>query len=573
MRQTIISRITRVAVLLPAVFCGLFATAQTTIPERINYVLETQDIDMGLKLYNEITEADLVNLPDSVLFDYHYLGGYINSEIPNHEKAIIHLSEAKRLCDTSLGTHSGAYMEIMKGLGDEYIELEQYEDALDIFQEGITKSMYMRKIASHDFGNLIIGVQDCYELLGWFNEIPNHLLDAWSFWDKDEIPLVTYTYYPLWCLEQFYKRYGQYDNALSTSHHIETFIKSKGGDTHPELANALYMKGNILVEMNRTNDGIKAYQEGLDILRKNGMDSSELFRLLSGNLLSALVAEKRFEECDDIIDSIQQYSIKTGKPDFYKNALFSAANKAANIGNYEKAIAYNNELLNLDITDEEKPIIEDQRSTILYNQEAVEGLHEFETMFTSLQCGSSDWFEVGHKLSSAYYLLNYRDKNTAVLVKMYQAININKSVGSDYYLWVLNNLLGLSLETESYQEALRYAKEKQNYLSELSDVPDEYIYNAINDVIVAKLKSQTIDSIDSDLERIEKYYRSRYGEISSRYAIYLHNRGRAYQLQNKLDEAKNTLLKSITIQNKVDGKPFEGTVKYYMEVEQQLAKL
>jgi tetratricopeptide (TPR) repeat protein len=156
---------------------------------------------------------------------------------------------------------------------------------------------------------------------------------------------------------------------------------------------------------------------------------------------------------------------------------------------------------------------------------------------------------------------------------MYQAININKSVGSDYYLWVLNNLLGLSLETESYQEALRYAKEKQNYLSELSDVPDEYIYNAINDVIVAKLKSQTIDSIDSDLERIEKYYRSRYGEISSRYAIYLHNRGRAYQLQNKLDEAKNTLLKSITIQNKVDGKPFEGTVKYYMEVEQQLAKL
>lgn len=573
MRQTIISRITRVAVLLPSVFCGLFATAQTTIPERINYALETQDIDMGLKLYNEITEADLVNLPDSVLFDYHYLGGYINSEIPNHEKAIIHLSEAKRLCDTSLGTHSGAYMEIMKGLGDEYIELGQYEDALDIFQEGITKSMYMRKIASHDFGNLIIGVQDCYELLGWFNEIPNHLLDAWSFWDKDEIPLVTYTYYPLWCLEQFYKRYGQYDNALSTSQHIETFIKSKGGETHPELANALYMKGNILVEMNRTNDGIKAYQEGLDILRKNGMDSSELFRLLSGNLLSALVAEKRFEECDDIIDSIQQYSIKTGSPEFYKNALFSAANKAANIGNYEKAIAYNNELLNLDITDEEKPIIEDQRSTILYNQEAVEGLHEFETMFTSLSCGSSDWFEVGHKLSSAYYLLNYRDKNTAVLVKMYQAININKSVGSDYYLWVLNNLLGLSLETESYQETLRYAEEKQNYLSELSDVPDEYIYNAINDVIVAKLKSQAIDSIDSDLERIEKYYRSRYGEISSRYAIYLHNRGRAYQLQNKLDEAKNTLLKSITIQNKVDGKPFEGTVKYYMEVEQQLAKL
>ena len=565
--------ITRVALLLPSVFCAFTAVAQISLSERLNYVLETQDMDMGLKLYQEITDAEIKQLPDSSLFDYHYLGGYLNSEIPNHEKAIYHLTEAKRLCETSLGTHSGVYMEIMRGLGDEYIDLGKYEDALAIFQEGITKSMYMRKVASHDFGNLIMGVQDCYELLGWFNEIPNHLSDAWSFWYKDETPLVTYTYFPLWRLEQFYKRYGMYDNAISVSRHIEDFIKSKGGNTHPELAEALYMKGNILVEMNKTDDGIKAFQNGLFILQDNGMSSSELYGMLSGNLLMALISAERYEESATLLKEIQQYSVSAQKPDTYKNALFSVANRAANMGNYVKAIEYNTMLLSLHLSKEESDVIENQKSTISYNQEVVESLPVLENAFSSLMIGQDDWFETGHKLSSAYYIVKDINKNSVVLTAMHKAIDLNKSIGSDYYLWVISNLYGLSLDKEEYLDALRYAMEKINYLNTLNDVPDNYRYNALNELVVAKMKSNTLDGIDSDLENIEKFYRNQYGEISSEYASYLHNRGRAFQLQNKLDEAKETLLQSITLQNKLEGKPLERTVKYYMEVEQQLGEL
>ena len=523
-----LSTITRVAVLLPSVFCAFTAVAQISLSERLNYVLETQDMDMGLKLYQEITDAEIKQLPDSSLFDYHYLGGYLNSEIPNHEKAIYHLTEAKRLCETSLGTHSGVYMEIMRGLGDEYIDLGKYEDALAIFQEGITKSMYMRKVASHDFGNLIMGVQDCYELLGWFNEIPNHLSDAWSFWYKDETPLVTYTYFPLWRLEQFYKRYGMYDNAISVSRHIVDFIKSKGGNTHPELAEALYMKGNILVEMNKTDDGIKAFQNGLFILQDNGMSSSELYGMLSGNLLMALISAERYEESATLLKEIQQYSVSAQKPDTYKNALFSAANRAANMGNYVKAIEYNTALLSLHLSKEECDVIENQKSTISYNQEVVESLPVLENAFSSLKIGQDDWFETGHKLSSAYYIVKDINKNSVVLTAMHKAIDLNKSIGSDYYLWVISNLYGLSLDKEEYLDALRYAMEKINYLNTLNDVPDNYRYNALNELVVAKMKSNTLDGIDSDLENIEKFYRNQYGDISSEYASYLHNRGRAF---------------------------------------------
>ncbi len=553
-------------------FCAYYGMAQSSLPERLDLVIETQDLENGIKLYNEISGADLKQLPDSVLFDYHYLGGYINSEIPNHEKAIAHLLEAKRLCDTSLGTHSGVYMEIMRGLGDEYIKLGKYEDALAIYQEGITKSMYMRGAASHDFGNLIMRIQECYELLGWFNEIPNHLSDAWSFWYKDETPLVTYTYFPLLRLEQFYKRYGMYENALSVSGRIEAFIKSKGGENHPELAEALYMKGNILIEMNRPDDGIKAFQKSLEILNANGSDNSELFGLVAGNLFLALISSERFEESNDVLKRIQNYSI-SNNISTYNNALFSAANVVADMGNYAKALTYNSILLDSNITDEEKTVIENQRNSILYNQEVVEGLPTLERTFASLQLGQDDWFETGHKLSYGFYLLKDLDKNSTVLIKMYKAIDFNKSIGTDYYLWIISNLFGVSLDKEEYQDAFRYANEKWKYISRLSDVSETYRYNALNDLIVAKIKSKSLDGIDSDLEKIGNFYRVQYGEMSHEYATYLHNRGRAYQLQNKLDEAKETLLRSITLQNKLEGKPLERTVKYYIEVEQQLGQL
>ena len=574
----IIRAITRVAVLLPSVFCAFSGVAQISLSERLNYVLEVRDMEMGLKLYQEITAAEITQLADSSLFNYHYLGAYINSELmsdneKNYEKALSHFLEAKRLCETSIGVHSGDYMEIMRGLGDTYIELGQCEEAVNIYQQGIVKSMNMRDAASHDFGNLIIGLEECYEQLGWFNEIPNHLYDAWSFWYKDETPLVTYTYFPLWCLEQFYKRYGMYDNAISVCHHIEDFIKSKGGNSHPELAEALYMKGNILVEMNKTDDSIKAFQDGLFILQDNGMISSELYGMLSGNLLMALISAERYDESAIILKDIQQYSVNAQKPDVYKNALFSAANRAANMGNYVKAIEYNTTLLSLHLSKEESDVIENQKSTISYNQEVVESLPVLENTFTSLNIGQDDWFETEHKLSSAYYIVKDINKNGVVLTAMHKAIDLNKSIGSDYYLWVISNLYGLSLDKEEYLDALRYAMEKINYLNTLNDVPDNYRYNALNELVVAKMKSNTLDGIDSDLENIEKFYRNQYGEISSEYATYLHNRGRAFQLQNKLDEAKETLLQSITLQNKLEGKPLERTVKYYMEVEQQLGEL
>lgn len=571
-KETSINIKNRMAVILLTFgFCAFFGMAQKSIPERLNYALENQDMESGLRLYNEITNDDLKQLSDSVLFDYHYLGGYINSEIPNHEKAIFHLLEAKKLCDTTLGTHSGVYMEIVRGLGDEYAEMGRYEEALGIYQEGIVKSSYMRVAASRDFGNLIMGVQQCYERLGWFNEIPRHLTDAWSFWDKDEKPLVTYTYYPLWTLQQFYRRYEMYDKALQVSDSIISFITEKGGSNHPELAEALYNKANTLVDMGKSKDAIRVFRQGMSILEGNKMEvSNETYGMIMGNLLMALVSSNKTDDVHIILKDIKDYGKRTNNPSFYKNALFSAVKRYNTIGDYTQALSLSKVLSGLDFTEQEKEILAKLTNEIEYNNEITSSLPQLESQFTSLTKGSPEWFDIAHKLSNAYYLNKRLENNHEVLKSMYETCIANPVAGSDYLFWVLINLYGNALESERFNDALTYANSRLQYLSSMPDAPEDYVFYAVNDIVVAKLKSKQLTDIDADLDRAISLCTKVFGKGTSNYGICLHNKGRAYQLSGKLIEAKQLYLEAIALQTKEAGYSTNRTVQYLMETERQI---
>lgn len=569
---TIISRITRVAVLLPSVFCALLVVAQNNLPERLNHVLETQDMALGLKLYKEITAADLSQLSDSTLFDYHYLGGYLNSEIPNHEKAIFHLREAKRLCDTSLGTHSGAYMEIMRGLGDEYIELGRYEEALGIYQEGIVKSTYMRVAASHDFGNLIMGVQECYERMGWYNEVPAHLIDAWSFWNKDETPLVTYTYYPLWCLHQYYRRYEMYDNALRISDEIIKFITDRVGSNYPILAEELYFRGNTLSDMGNSEEAIETYRKGLYILECNKLEynSDYSYDAILGNLLIALIKGERWDDINLVLDKIKKYGETIGNEDIYNNSLTAAVYVLCNNGHYDRAIKINSELLKRPVSNERKQTAEGLQEEILYSKEVIDAIPTLENLLNRATYASNEWFDTAFKLTSAYFRKKESDKYMVLLNNMYQAIPQNDAAKDEYYIAIIGTLYDVCFDQGDYDLALKYALEKKEYVSYLSDVPERFRFDCINNIVVAKLKSNKLDGIYEDWNMAALLCRNVFGEDSEVYAIQLHNKGRALQLEHKYDDAKHYYLDAIALHTKVKGYPMPTTVKYLIETNEQI---
>ena len=571
--KSIIRTMTRMAVFLPSAFCAILGFAQTSLQERLNNVLETQNMDMGLKLYNEITEADLSQLPDSSLFDYHYLGGYLNSEIPNHEKAVSHLLEAKKICDKVLGTHSIGYMQIMSALGDEYIELRQYDDALAVYQEGIVKSMAVRKSACGAFSNLIIGVQECYEHRGWFKEIPSHLYGAWSFWTKDEEPFSTYNYYPLWRLEQFYSRYGMYDKAIAISDKIEEFITSKYGNNHPELCDALYMRGNILLKAGRRKDAISDYERAISIAQTSNISDAEILGLIYGNLIVALADEGAVEKCKEILPAIKTYSLVTTNSRFYANAIYSCALHLGQSHHYYEALTFVDMIPTEGFSANELALIKDMKNSYLHT---IEILSNFDSMVNShihLPAGSSDWYKLSYELANVYMATGKLPQCFNMLETIYRAYMADPTNQDASPLFLMNSLLIVTAQLEDNSSYLKYALAKRDLLNGNKDIPQKDIIDNLHEIIAGQIRCQQLDGIDERLNIVENFYRTQYGEVSKDYATYLHNRGRCYQLQNKLEKAKETLLESISIQNKVNGKPLERTVKYYMEVEQQLGEL
>lgn len=63
-------------------FLTISLFAQSTIAERLEEMIyNTQDFEESVKVYQSITPLDIEQMEDSVLFDYYYLGGYINREL------------------------------------------------------------------------------------------------------------------------------------------------------------------------------------------------------------------------------------------------------------------------------------------------------------------------------------------------------------------------------------------------------------------------------------------------------------------------------------------------------------
>ena len=129
---------------------------------------------------------------------------------------------------------------------------------------------------------------------------------------------------------------------------------------------------------------------------------------------------------------------------------------------------------------------------------------------------------------------------------------------------------GICFEKEEYNDALRYAIEKWNYISSVPDITEDYLYYALNDVVAAKLRSNHLEGIDENLENVGALCSKLFGEQSENYSTHLHNQGRAYQLQGRLNEAKQIYLRAITLQIKNNRVPINRTVQYLMEVEKQI---
>ncbi len=575
------------AVLLPLMFCALWADAQLSLTEKIFDILETTDLIEAGRKFKEIKDINIDDeqLTDSALFGYHMLfGGFFSSEYSsesqdssmlNQDQAISHLLEAKKISETSLGVHSINYMSLMKMLGNEYFELGNYEEALAIFQEGLVKCIFLRNTEFQTFSLLILHISECYERLGWFDEIPNHLYDAWSFWKVDSEHFTTVNYYPLWNLQQFYNRYEMYDKALEVNDQINEFIISDGRDEmHPELINSFFFRGCYLENAGRIQEAISAYHKALFIAKENNLLYSKDLNSVYCNLIVALADEGDVERCNNLLSEINKYSKAISDPAFYANAVYNCATHFANSHRYEEALNYIEQIPTDIYTDDEIKYLNQLRQAYTDNLNIITKFDKLVNSLANYSEGSPEWFNTIYDIELGYNLKGNFQESFKLLEHVYNVYLDHQDVEAASPSYLFDRLTTCASQLQDYDAFLKYANAKQDYLNKLEvDTSSKIYVNSLNGVVVAQVLCKQLDGIDEKLNQLESNFKVLYGDKSVEYAAYLHNRGRAYQLQNKLEEAKSSFLKSIAIQGEVQAQITGKTIKYLKEVEQALSDI
>lgn len=271
-----------------------------------------------------------------------------------------------------------------------------------------------------------------------------------------------------------------------------------------------------------------------------------------------------------VLNKIENHSDICGDGEIYNTHLSAVAFTLFWKGDYDRALTINTKLLKRNLSEQRKQNADFQQKEILDAQELILSLPELEKSLQNCGLHSNEWFDVALNLLRAYARKKDTEKYIDLLNNIYNGFSINQSIKVKYYSAILGNLFSVCLEKENYDLALKYAIEDWNYVSILPDFSERYKFDCINNLVVAKLKSNKLDGIYDDLEKAAELCRIVFGEESETYAIQLHNKGRALQLSGRHDEAKEEYLRSIALYTKFKGAPMPKTVRYLMETEEQL---
>lgn len=144
--NSITARSTRYLVLLVILgWFGMACYAQNNSSEKVDYTLNLllydNDFQKAEQVLSSISNDEIIAMPDSVKFNYHYSLAAIADYKGNREKKIHHLQCCKSLCEYSQGIHSPVYLEIVWALGQELEIKGDTINAFYIYQAALIQSV------------------------------------------------------------------------------------------------------------------------------------------------------------------------------------------------------------------------------------------------------------------------------------------------------------------------------------------------------------------------------------------------------------------------------------------------
>lgn len=511
--------------------CYISSTyAQTNMSQRISDAITSQNPDECKILMKQITESDIKNMPDSTLFDYYYLAGFVAMETDEIEEQINYLTKAKDICETKLGINNYVfvYFEIIKALGDACEDLDRKDEALLWYEEGIVK------------GFPYLQVNDA-TLQSYFYDIFNNLADIYE--EKGHNDIAEY---------------------LRRSKILGDYIGSF------DYADGLLNEAIDLYVKNRACEAIKLLDKAKEIFKNCGTEGEEMMQPLYRAYLLCYAKIGDTKRVDALLRTKSEIMFYDDAVSYLIDDMNTVISHYVLIHYDVKTAEHYYQILRKMIDDnnpqEVQMVSEIERHLQSYKKVYSE-IDSLENIKKTVPTFSYKWGIVSLQQANLLYKIQRNEDANNICLEIYKmSTTLNEDPENMHWI-VLMNLSAYHLNNNNWDNAERYLNEQLAWLDS-HNIPSDaeergWVYNGL---CAAYMYRQNYVIAKEMIIKAEQILSPKYGLQSEAYATILHNKGRLLQLEGKLDEAKQILEEAIKIQIEVNGKALDRTIQYLDEV-------
>ena len=529
-----------------------------------------------------IKEDNLLQSPDSVVYQYHYLiGSWLDFNEGDLQKRMYHVSKAlhpiensKKVFSDEFGIFDIEYLWLSKAMAEYYEESGNIDRAIMQYERTLVRG---EQILDEESNKNLRGVKSgCISTLGELYAKKGYKREAISCFEKAfEISKVDYeqgateTYFPLWQLCDYYGQEKDYDKSIASWKRLIQFFEEHNATLTKENASTHYFLGADYNDAGNLDSAITTYKKAISIYQQINANFSDIESSYT-NLWCTYAQKGDVNGFNELKNTLQKiYFSQKREADYYRQ-LWAATTLLPS----DKIKAFTNELLSelsiLDIplqinllirlADENLNI--NPNNTILYIERSLYIITQsdykdtaFGWLFNLYQLYSLAYQKQGNldlAITNAQQALKYFEKCNDVTDKVHQQL--------------LFRLVNLYLDNKKYEKAVElenilisltkqvYGGESSEYITNMNIVGICLMYNG-----EYRKAIKTFKSLFSLMQKLG-------GENSIGYATNLHNLGRAYMLKGNRKNAIAYLERAKALQLAIEGTINNKTNQYLNEL-------
>ena len=564
------------------------------------------DLDKALKdVYNEywateifdkekaedvvslVSEQNYSSLSDSAKYCFHYLSTGLCSDKKDFDNELIHVNEAVKLHETSIGILCPEYLELLMEQGS-LNEKKDIEKSISIYQKGLivgqtilgmpSEPKFNFRLMATTYGNLMGFLANLYEKKGWTNSISELYLTAFrhrSVFSPIDDPR---TYIELHELSNYYVKNNEITKSIDLLEREANYIKENGYYASSAYVETLYYLGSSYSKANQKEKSLDSYRTALEIACDSLGSKEDLLYFLYSNYIQELVDQNQFKVLDYVLPKAKKYYSEIDSIQFYAKTLYGITEKVREKRLYDKANEYCDSLLlyqsylgdYLDLIYSQKALIEYNR----YNLEFALEWKEKELEYNKKRYGIDNYFCFNNMndIALLYHQLDKPEESIKEYLTLTSLLEKNNCDSIPLFTNVIFNLYDVYVGSNN--ENVGYSMLLDSKLNSSNKYGTRTLVYAIicNFLSVEEIKKGKLIEAQKNNKIAEQIFAELEGLHSGNYSTALHNKGRILQLLGKYKQAYSVLLDSKQIQIEVYGDVSPKTEQYIKEVETALKK-